>query len=831
MTQTALGLSETPAPNELAEAGDCFHCGLPVPHDETIPSLKVLGKHRHFCCAGCYAVCEAITQSGLEDFYRYRTRDGVAGTAAVIPDILEKLSVYDRAEVQKGFVRNAANWSEAYLLLEEIRCPACLWLNERHLRKQPGVLDVSTDHATQRMRIRWDSAQTKLSLILKAVADIGYIAHPYDASHSEQLHEARKRRSLERIIYAGLLGMVVMNFSIATYIMGETDSTGGLPLWIVIGRWTGLFVCLTLLAYPGQDFFIGAWRDLKNQRFGMDIPIVLGLSAAFLGSLHSMLVGYGEVYLDSIAMFVFFVLLARYFETTGKIRAASHMDFLAKAVPAFAHRQADNAGEWEEVPVFDLSVGDLVRILPGESVPVDGVIMDGNSSFDESLLTGESMSVTRQPGEQVVAGAINGDQSVIVQVQHLGYETMLDSIRRMVEKGLEKKPRIALLAERAARGFVAVILFIACLTAGIWLWMDSPMWLSNTIAVLIVTCPCALALATPVALAVSSGRFVELGVLPLKIQALETLAEANVAAFDKTGTLTSGHPVLVQTYAIGDRSEEDYLMIATGISSVSEHPLARALREAPVEPAPVEQVENLTSLGLRATVYGGHWQLGRLSFVHDGPVDESIQRVLDECAAQGQSIAVLANDSDIQAVFAFTDSLRKGATTLMKSLRKLGVDRMSILSGDTMSSVSRVGGELGIADVHAGLMPHEKLEWLLKQQTEGRRVVMFGDGINDAPTLAAADVSVSLSGATDLAHVSSDFLLLREDISSLANAKHLAKRTKRNIQQNMLWAITYNLTTVPLAAMGFVPPWLAAIGMSVSSVLVVLNALRLKSSS
>jgi Cu2+-exporting ATPase len=821
--------SASPASEPEKEAGDCFHCGLPIPRDEDVPPLKVLGEQRHFCCAGCYAVCEAIVESDLEDFYRYRTREGISGSGAVVPEILEKLTVYDRAEVQKGFVRNATDWSEAYLLLEEIRCPACLWLNERHLRKQPGVLDVNTDNATQRMRVRWDPKLTRLSQILKAIADIGYIAHPYDASHSEQLHEARKRRSLERIIYAGLLGMVVMNFSIATYIMGETDITGELPLWIVIGRWTGLFVCLTLLAYPGQDFFIGAWRDLKNRRLGMDVPIVLGLSAAFFGSLQTMLVGHGEVYLDSIAMFVFFVLLARYFETAGKIRAAAHMDFLAKAVPAFAHRHSADRSILEEVPVFDLAVGDQVRVMPGESVPVDGLITEGISSFDESLLTGESMPVAKTTGDQVLAGAINGDQPVTVRVMHVGYETMLDSIRRMVEKGLEKRPSIALLADRAARRFVGVILMIASFTAAIWLWAGSPMWLSNTIAVLIVTCPCALSLATPVALAVSSGRFVELGVLPMKIQALETLAEVDTAAFDKTGTLTSGRPQLARIFITGSRSESDCLSIAVGMSSASEHPLARVLRTVSDNPARVEVLQNLSGLGLTGNVSGDAWKLGRLSFVHPGAVDGLVEQALIHCDEQGYSIAVLGNEEGIQAIFAFTDVLRKGAAELLDKLREQGIERMTILSGDTVSSVTRVSNALGIEDFHAGMMPDEKLDWLRQQQAQGHRVVMFGDGINDAPTLAAADVSVSLSGAADLAHVSSDFLLLRENISSLAHAKQLATRTKSNIKQNMIWAVSYNLSAVPLAAMGYVPPWMAAIGMSASSVLVVLNALRLKS--
>lgn len=766
----------------------------------------------------------------LEDYYRYRRHSDISAIPAAVPEFLESLEIYDRPEIQKGFVHSTQSWSEAALILEDIRCPACLWLNERHLRHQPGVLEVAIDTTTQRMRVRWNPEVTRLSKILEAVAEIGYIAHPYDARHSEELNSKRRRRSIERLIFAGLFGMMSMNLSIATYILGGADEAGNLPLWQGIGRWVGLFISIALLVYPAQDFWIGAWRDLRRKRLGMDVPIVLGLSAAFLGSLYTMMTGLGEVYFDSIAMFVFFVLLARHFETGGKVRAMAHMDRLSRAIPQLVYRRSQDHLEWEQVPVLDLAAKDIVRVLPGETVPVDGVITEGKSSFNEALLTGESLPVAKGMGDPVIAGSINGEQPVFVAVQKLGQDTMLDTIRRLVDRGLEQKPRSAQLADSVSRLFIAAILVISVFTSLTWYFIDPQAWLPNTIAVLIVTCPCALALATPVALAVSAGRFVEMGVLPLKMNALEALARTDIIAFDKTGTLTTGRPEVIATKSLASLTEGDALRIAAAISLVSEHPLARALRDACPEPGlSVEQVDNIPGEGMTAILDGRRYWLGRLAFIRrQVSLSAEAKVILDRCRDHAYSLSVLADEDGVQAVFSFTDNLRSGAQELVRLLKDQGIETLAILSGDTNENVSRTAKALGIDWSQGGMLPADKLAWVQAHQAEGRSVLMFGDGINDAPTLAAANASVSLTGATDMANLSSDFILLGDDLSALANARRLAATTQANIRQNMLWAVVYNLVAVPFAALGFVPPWLAAIGMSASSLIVVLNALRLK---
>ena len=769
-------------------------------------------------------------EAGLADYYHHRAGSAASASQPVIPEFLSRVSLYDRPEIQKEFVLQQQDWSEASLLLENIRCPACLWLNEKHLRSLPGVIDVHIDDVTQRARVRWDPETIQFSQILTAIADIGYIAHPYDASRSEQLQLVRRRRSTEKLIFAGAVGMLVMNFSLATYFMGGSDASGALPLWIIIGCWTSLLLVSMIMSYSGQEFFIGAWNDVRNRRLGMDVPVVLGLAAAYAGSFYTTITGHGEVYFDSIAMFIFFLLLARRYELGGKLMAADHLDRLARVIPGSALR-IDSNGVRQDVAVEDLVPGDLIRLVPGDTAPVDGTINSGVSSFDESLLTGESSPVLKQAGDNVAAGSVNGDQPVLVKVSKSIRASALSEIRQLVEHGLEQRPRYAQLAQRVASGFVAVILVIAAATASYWLLAGSDIWLSSTIAVLIVTCPCALALATPVALTVSAGRLIKMGVLPLRMEALDLLAKSDYFVFDKTGTLTAGKPGLVDVVPLSDLGRNEALQYAAAISADSEHPLARALSDVDRQNiVDVKDIRNKPGAGISATIDGRQWRLGKPEFaLSERLMDSDIQLQIESCRSKGQTVSLLSDREAVQAIFIFEDLVRPGIEKMLAGLTESGITHFSILSGDAHSSVMKIGKKLGINDCHGGMAPAEKLGWIASKQKEGFRVAMFGDGINDAPALAAADVSISFSDATDLANVSSDFLILGKDAHVLVEAMILARKTRRNIMQNFSWAAAYNFIAIPFAALGMIPPWGAAIGMSFSSLFVVTNALRLRS--
>lgn len=803
----------------------CFHCGLDVPQGIDL-HYPVLGKDRAFCCAGCHAACKTIVEAGFEDFYRYREQQGEVN-AQVLPEVLKNLTLYDRPEIQQGFVRSEGGVREAALILENIRCAACLWLNEQHLRAQPGVLDVHLDYASHQARVKWDPAVTKLSDILQAIAAIGYVAHPYDPAHRERLLEEERRRSVERLLFAGLLGMQVMMFAIATYWMGGYDETGKLALWEVIGRWTSLLITLIMLVYSGADFFVGAWRDLRHKRLGMDVPVVLGLVTAWGGSLWATIVGDKDVYFDSIGMFIFFVLLARVVELKGRMAAADALDRLMKVIPRTACRIEE--GKEVEVPVVDLRPGDIVRLLPGESVPVDGRLLTGASSFDESHLTGESVPVLRKEGEWVAAGSCNVDQPVMLRVERVSSDSTMNELARLMDRGLSDKPRLAELAERISAPFVAGVLILAALTAVGWWFYDPGRALPNTIAVLIITCPCALALATPVALAIAAGRFAGLGILPMRMSAIEGLATADTLVLDKTGTLTQGRPRVTEVCMLQGMDEHVARALAARMEQGSEHPIAYALREG-IEPLAQElTVRNTPGQGLETEYGGAVWRLGAPEYaLGEGGVAADKRAWLDAQILAGGMAVILSRNGEGRAIFIMHDAVRTGAAEFIQAARGLGLERVVILSGDQPGAVRHLAEQLGIEEYHGGLRPEDKLAWIQKAQAEGARVLMVGDGINDAPTLAAAQVSVSFGAATTLAQLHSDFVLLGTDLRTLAQGILLARITRRNTRQNLAWAAAYNVLAVPFAAFGFITPWIAALGMSLSSLLVVGNALRLR---
>jgi Cu2+-exporting ATPase len=770
-------------------------------------------------------VARTIVEAGLSDYYQYRTESAARADPDVVPDIVRRLGLYDHPDVQRSFVRASGEYREASLILEDIRCAACLWLNEQHLRRLPGVVDVRMDYASQRARVVWDPAHVRLSDILRAVTEIGYVAHPYDPSHRERLLRDQRRRDLARILFAAVVGMPVMQFTLATYLIGAPP-TGPLELWEVIGRWTTLAASTAVLAYSGQDFFVGAWRDFRAGRLGMDVPIVLGLVTAWLGSAAATVLERGDYYADSITMFVLFVLLARRYEMRGREAAANAMDRLARVVPQTARRLGPE-GDAEEVAAVDLAPGDRLRVLPGESLPADGVVREGASSFDESLLTGESLPVPKGPGETVIAGTCNRDQPVVVEVTRVGEASTVGEVRRLLDHGLQSRPRYAQLAERVAEWFVPVVLLVAVLTALAWLRVDPFEALRNTVSVLIVTCPCALALATPVAVAVTTGRLADGGVLALRLEALEALAQADLGAFDKTGTLTLGELGVVSARALGGVDPAHALELAAALEAGSEHPVAQAFRRAagPSRRTVLARV-NEPGAGVSGEIDGVRWRIGRADWAAPA-AGAAVAAEVERVERLGRRAVVLADGRGALVVYGLEDRARPGAPAMLAALAAAGVRRFAVVSGDSTRTTREVAARLGIDEALGDLRPQDKLAWVRGRQAEGHGVLMVGDGINDAPTLAAADVSISFGDATDLAQRSSDFVVLRKDLGAVAFARRLARKARTVIRQNLLWAAAYNLLAVPAAALGMVPPWAAALGMSASSLLVVANAMRL----
>ena len=837
--------------------------------------------NKSFCCHGCRAVCDAIVSSGNVDYYQHREGKARTFDSSALPHILDKLKLYDNEDIQREFIRTGSNsgmgkhkntqqhWKEAWLILEEIRCAACMWLNERTLRNLDGILDVQMDYTGQQARVRWDPEKIKLSDILTAITQIGYHAHPFDPSQRESLNAEQKQRSIQRIIFALILGMAVMQSAIGGYFFNELDADGNYPLWLRISRWVNVGSTFLILAYPGQLFFRNAWRDLKNKTLGMDVPIVIGLSVAWLGSLYATIKGEGDVYFESIAMFVIFLLIARYIELRSRITATAMLDRSAKIIPQTASLLL--AGVTQEVPVIELKQGDIIRISPGETVPVDGKLLSSTSSFDESLLTGESIPVVHNKAATILGGSINVDQLIELEVLASKADSTLNDMHQLTQQSVNYKPYYVDIAEKVAGKFVAIILLIALLTYLYWSWQDSVNALSHTISVLIVTCPCALALAAPVALSLGAASLSRFHVLPVRMSAIEKLSHVDTLVFDKTGTLTAGTPKVEQMLCVSNAFETDHshhpggeicLQVAEIIEQGSQHPFGKAIykfskkalesslyREKNRErsqPPTVKNLKQVVGQGVEAVINSPQisgnegnkvWRLGNKLFTqaNNTPFSEVITETLKKeilvWRVKGNSILYLSNNDGLQAIFFIEDPLRKGIKDFLKQASNLGIKRKVILSGDHQQSVLAVANQLNITEAYGGMTPEDKLNWIKLRslrQEQGDKIMMLGDGINDAPTLAAADVSLTFSDATDLAKNNCDFILLSKDYGLLGNAFKVMKHTREVILQNLGWAIAYNIIAIPMAAIGWITPWMAAIGMSLSSLLVVLNSLRLK---
>ena len=797
----------------------CFHCGLPVPSGVDL-SVTINNRDEPMCCHGCQAVASAIIEAGHADFYRHRTAPSPTG-AELVPDFIQQTRVYDHPEVQKTFVRDAGeHLREAALILEGITCAACIWLNEQHVARLPGVLEVRVNYATHRATVRWDETRIKLSDILQAIHSIGYTAHPYDPQQQQQAYERERRNQLRRIGVAGVLGMQVMLLSIALYLGDWTGMETGFRTFF---RWTGLLLTTPVLLYSGAPFFRGAWRDLHNRRIGMDVPVSLGILVAFSGSLHASWTGHGEVYFDSVVMFIFFLLVSRYFELMARKRGAETAEHLGRSLPAMATRIS---GERQEViPVAELQPGDRVLIKPGETVPADGCIESGASSVNEALLTGESTPFSKSAGMRLIGGSINIESPLHMRVEKVGLDTVLAEIIRLLEHAQNEKPAITRLADRAASWFVSAVLLVATGVGLYWWQQDTDSWLPVLVSVLVVTCPCALSLATPTAISAVTGTLLAHGLLTVRSHSLETLARSTHVVFDKTGTLTDGAPRITAIHRLSGLDEATLMRIAAALECQSEHPAGKAIAAAAGAQAlpPAEDIRNYPGAGVSGTVDGSDWFIGNAEFVRTHCTAASAADLPE--VAHGIHV-LLADSEQLHALFVLNDTIRAGASDVISRLQRAG-KRVLLMSGDNAASARTVASAVGIDDVRAELAPADKLQQVQALQQQGAVVVMVGDGINDAPVLAAASVSIAMQGAAHISQASADMILLTERLGALGDGIGLANKALRIVRQNLGWAVSYNLIALPAAALGYVAPWMAAVGMSSSSLLVVLNALRL----
>jgi Cu2+-exporting ATPase len=790
----------------------CYHCALPVPPGKRF-TAEILGQTRELCCPGCQAVAQAIVTAGLESYYSHRS-EASSNPETLPAQLSDELQLYDRADVQAPFVHHDASFAETTLMMEGISCAACGWLIERHLRALPAVAEARLNLSNHRLHVRWANANLPLSRLLNELRNIGYAAHPYQPDEAAARLADENRRSLRQLGVAGLLWFQVMMATMATWPEFNIDLS---PQMHTILRWVAMFLTTPIVFYSCAPFFKGAMRDLRTRHLTMDVSVSLAIGAAYVAGIWTAISGDGELYFDAVGMFALFLLAGRYLERRARERTAAATSHLVNLLPASCLRLTLD-GQSERVLLRELSIGDQLLIHPGAVIPADGCIVEGLSSVDESLLTGEYLPHARVVGDNVTAGTLNVEAALVVQVSALGHDTRLSAIVRLLARAQSEKPRLAEIADRAAQWFLLGSLIFAAVIGVCWWQIDSSRAFWIVLAMLVATCPCALSLATPTALTTATGTLHRLGLLLTRGHVLEGLNQIDTVIFDKTGTLTEGRLTLRAVRPLSALDRDECLALAAALESRSEHPIARAFGRAQ---RVADEVVSVPGLGLEGSVEGRRLRIGQPGFVCQ----------LSGCPLPpmpdepGQWL-LLGDSEHALAWFVLDDRLREDAAELVQACRTRGWNIL-LLSGDSSPMVASVAAELGITDVHGGLLPDDKLQRLYRLREQGRKILMLGDGVNDVPVLAAADISVAMGSATDLAKTSADAVLLSNRLQALVEAFSLARRTRRIIIENLLWAGFYNGLMLPFAALGWITPLWAAVGMSVSSLTVVLNALRL----
>ena len=805
---------------------DCFHCGLPVPAGSHW-QVTIDHAQQDMCCPGCQAVAQTIVDNNLTSYYRDRLSFSDK-PASLIPDALR---LYDTQEQIAQFETDTEGKLQGTFSIEGIRCGACVWLIEKHLTQLAGVQAINLNLSTEKLHVVWDGAQCKPSDIVKSVRELGYAAYPFDPLRHGELLRKNAKTLFRQLFIAGLSMMQVMMYAVPVY-LADTDTMDKDMEGLM--RWASLLLTLPAVLYSAQPFFKSAWSNIKLRALGMDVPVALGIAAAFIGSVFSTVTGQGDVYFDSVTMFIFLLLCSRYLELIVRRRAASTLENMQHTLPSSAWLLQDYPESREPhcVPAAQLRVGHVILIKPGEAIPADGVIVEGNTSVDLSLLTGESHPQKKMLGESLPGGAVNVSQAILLRVEKLAKDSTLHALIRLIEQAGSGKPKIAQWADRVAAWFVSALLLFACAVLIFWGWVDPVRAWPIAIAVLVVSCPCALSLATPSALAAATDALLRQGVLIMQPHVLETLHRATHIVFDKTGTLTVGQPKLEDIRLMGDKNRTEVLQLAAALEEGSAHPVASMLIQAAKQSQEVpsllklEAVESYAGQGLACKVDGVLHRIGNAKFVAEiaGDLLPSVE-VTDQFSAD-HACVYLGDASGWLARFTFNDTLRSDAQAVIlyfQSHHKTVI----LLSGDAESVVKKTARQLGIAIARGGVLPAEKLAYVKNLQAQGGIVTMVGDGINDAAVLHAADVSFAMGSGAALAQSHADAVLMTVRLSALCDAAETAAQTMRVIRQNLSWATLYNLVAIPAAAWGLLSPWMAGVGMSISSALVVGNALRL----
>jgi Cu2+-exporting ATPase len=789
----------------------CDHCGDPLAGLK-VERRKLGASMRSYCCLGCAFIAEQL----------YLAQAGSRDRAALDRAVAEALPRPPPAEAQLA---------RAQIPVQGMVCAACALLIEHRVRRVDGVASAQVDFAGRRAYVAFDAARTDAQAIAQAIRKAGYVTG--DAAPS-----ARARRiELLRVLLAWLMMMQVMMLAVPAYLTQPGDIPPDIEQLLRIAQ---LVLTLPVMIFSAAPLVRAALSQVRagvGSVIGMDLPIVLGLAAAFGASAWATLTSHGPVYFDSVTMFVALVLGARWLQGRGLARAYEFIDAAHRHTQLTAQRLRAWPGSQvaDTVPAASLAVDDVVLVAPGETVPADGVVAGGASAVSQAWLTGESTPIEKAEGMPVLAGSLNLEQPLVLRITRAGEATSLAALRRLVDAAGRERPRTVELANRVALAFLWAVLVISALTVVGWWMVDPAQALPNAIAVLVATCPCALSLAAPAALAATQSALARRGVLTARAAALEQLAQVDTFACDKTGTLTAAEPRLAQLVPLRSGDALRLLALAASLESLSSHPFARALaraaKDAGVALPPLAEGRAQASAGVEAVIEGRRLRLGKADYAlglidaDPVPVAARLLRRMERDKLASDSVIVLADREGPLALFSFGEALRADATQFVRELRDERIDVL-LVSGDRRAPVERVARELAIATVYAHQTPESKRELVRELQKSGRTVAMLGDGMNDAPVIAQADVSLALAEGNALAQARADLIVLSSRLADVAHAFRAARRGLRIVRENLAWAFVYNVVVIPLAALGYITPALAAVGMAASSLLVVANALR-----
>ena len=794
----------------------CFHCLEPVITGERF-QLAINGKPELFCCAGCQAVAQTIIDSGLDDYYKFRTE--AAAKAELVPaELRASLEQYDSAEVLADISQQQGGGTELELAISGMSCAACAWLIEKHLSKQPAINKISINSSTQRALLNWQPEQLALSEILLLINQLGYQASPFVADQQESQFKTELNRFLKRLAVSGIMTMQVMMLAFALY-FGEYSGIDQSHQGYL--RWISMLLTLPVVLYAALPFVSSAWRSVKARQLNMDVPVSLAIYYTFFASAYATVMQTGEVYFESVCMFTFLLQLGKFFEYRARAQARDATSNLLKIMPVSATLLKDD--QQQAVSARRLVAGDIILVKPGETLPADGVVLSGSSTVDESMLTGEYTAISRQQGDSVLAGSINHDGLLTVNVSSALAHSRLGQIIQLQQQTLHSKPRLVEKTDQLARYFVERLLLIAAATFALWyFWLDADRAFWVTLSVLVATCPCALSLATPTAITCALSRLNRLGILVKNAQALETLPELSHIIFDKTGTLTEGRFSIAALHRLpspaGDAiNDSELLNVVANLEQHSEHPIARAFKGYLLQNLQLKQVTISVGQGISGNWQGQQLKVGSAAFC---------QITDEQLSVTGNANVFVTLDQHLLAAITLADSLRPGAAVLVSNLQQQGY-QVGMLTGDSSGQAAQLAAELKLDFMQQDCSPADKVTAIKTLVDKGHKVLMVGDGINDSPGFNAAHISVAVDSGTDLSKNQADVVLLQPDISLLMTLLTAGKQAGRVIRQNLAWAVGYNLVIIPLAVAGLVSPYIAVLGMSFSSLLVVSNSLRL----